>query len=110
MVTKFATFLTVTAIALIGVTAEANVPDSLDGQNRLSDSVPQYLINQIHSHDQCDASWLSGPVFPSVNSPHEKSVRDLFVGNFSALDGVQAADSCKVPVPGPDPFENVAMR
>ena len=109
MVTKFAMFLAFTAIALVGVQAEANVPSALDGRTDLSDSVPSLLINQTPLHDQCDVRSIAKPVFPEVVAPHERSIQDFFLGDFSILDGVQAADSCEVPLPSPEQFINVAL-
>lgn len=110
MITKFATFIAVSAFTLFGVIAEAKVADSLEGRYDFSDQIVPLLIDQMPSLFGCDVGSPSDPARSSRIPSHQGGMRDIFNGNFDILDEKSAADSCDVPIPSPEHFRNVAGR
>jgi len=112
MFTKFATFITITAFALIGSVAQAKVSDVSGGQSGGSDQMLLHSIDQMPSLFGCDVGSINFPVRSSADSAHNENGPDIFASNLDILDDNLVADSCAVPTPNlsPEPFGNVAMR
>lgn len=110
MITKIATFISITAFAFIGAVAQAKVYEGSDGQNGVSDQMLLHSIDQTPSLFSCDVGSLTYPARSPAGSALEGNAPDIFAGNFNILDDNLMVDSCPVPAPTPEQFRNVAMR
>lgn len=110
MITKIATFISITAFALIGAAAQAKVYDASEGRNGVSDQMLLQSIDQTHSLFGCDVGSFSRQVRSSADPVDLGNMPDVFAGNFDILNDNPVTDSCAVPIPDPDQFRNVAAR
>ena len=110
MTTKIATFISISAFAFFASVAQAKVFDLSEGQRDFYDQNIPHLIDQAPYLFRCDIDSYADPARSSAKPLQDRSVPDIFAGGSSILDENLAAESCAVPVPGPDPFGNVARR
>lgn len=112
MFTKFATFIFITAFALIGSVGHAKVYEASGGQNSVSNQLLLHSIDQTPSLFGCEVASINFPARFSADSAHDGNGPGIFASDFNILDDNLVADSCAVPIPIPSPelFRNVAMR
>ncbi len=102
MINKFATYLSISAFALIGAVAQANVFDGSEGQHGVSDRAIMNSIDQTPSVFGCEVD--------SRESVRQGEMPDIFAGHFDILNDGFENDSCPVPIPSPDQFRTMAGR
>jgi hypothetical protein len=102
MLTRSAILMIASFFALSAGVASAKVSPALETQGQHRDQVLQQLINQPQGNETCDIGQ-SG--FDSIGTVGFDSIGTVALGSTlaSKLD-----DSCPIPAPSPNPFENVA--
>ena len=101
MFTRPATLIIASLFALSGALAHAKVAPSIDMEGQSRDQVLQQLIDQPQSNEMCeiDQSQAADGIGGIQSIGSAESALSLVGG----LD-----DTCPIPAPMPNPFDNVA--
>ena len=101
MLTRPATLIIASLFALSGAMAHAKVAPSIDMERQSRDQVLQQLIDQPLSNEMCGIGHLQAA--DGIDGMQSIGTVESVITLVSGLD-----DTCPIPAPMPNSFDNVA--